>query len=361
MQPKLYPLALALTFLWSGLFATSGIYQTYFVYQADGESPVYLSGGYNTEGAPSFHQRNLGAPTLLNLNGGVLKSYKNSGSNVTQASLYYRIYRQGTTAPSFTQLDLPLFEDLDDCSDGACAQSWEGLDHNINLRAEATDGIGQYYIEIYWTITSSEGLQVDDNFGNYYRAPFQVLTLFLPVELSSFEAATDNGKALLSWTTESETNNDYFQIERSGDGRSWQSIGRVNGEGTSLAPTDYQFVDPSPNSGTNYYRLRQVDFDGSIHFSPIVTLNLPPALSASISVYPNPFVQEIHIAQLPQGQGHWQMQLVNANGQVLHRSLIDGQTPQTSIDVEDMPNGLYVLYLADEQGKVIEKKKLIKR
>src|ERR1700751_1021249 len=92
----------------------------------------------------------------------------------------------------------------------------------------------------------------------------------LPVELVSFTADCSNGHELLNWSTASETNNDYFLVERSDDGNTFYEIGRAAGHGTSSQTNNYTFTDPQPLSGTVYYRLEQIDYNGKTEELPII-------------------------------------------------------------------------------------------
>jgi len=87
------------------------------------------------------------------------------------------------------------------------------------------------------------------------------VTVF-PVELSHFSVSLQEGKAVLDWTTATELNNDYFQVERAGEDQLFLPIGQISGAGNSSSSLDYQFIDENPLEGSNYYRLRQVDFNG---------------------------------------------------------------------------------------------------
>ena len=93
----------------------------------------------------------------------------------------------------------------------------------------------------------------------------------IPVELTSFTASTVDGNVVLNWITATELNNAGFQIERrkTTDERreDWESIGFVNGNGTSTETHTYSFADESPVAGKSYYRLKQIDFDGSFEYS----------------------------------------------------------------------------------------------
>lgn len=94
----------------------------------------------------------------------------------------------------------------------------------------------------------------------------------LPIELTKFVASCDNGAAVVNWATASEQNNDFFTVLRSDDGLSFREIGTVSGSGTTSQAHTYSFTDPSPLTGTTYYRLRQTDYNGSSHEFNLVSL-----------------------------------------------------------------------------------------
>jgi len=93
----------------------------------------------------------------------------------------------------------------------------------------------------------------------------------VPVELISFTASALNNQVSLEWSTASELNNHYFEIEKSLDGKEFTTIGRVEGNGNSRSIIDYNFIDYNL-SKTSYYRLKQVDFDGQFEYSDIVAI-----------------------------------------------------------------------------------------
>ena len=110
----------------------------------------------------------------------------------------------------------------------------------------------------------------------------------LPVELISFSAGVDNNRQVtLHWSTASETNNSHFSVERSTDGRSFESIGLVAGNGDSDREISYSFSDINPVAGRSFYRLRQVDFNGEFEYTEILTVWLDQ-VAPYFKVYPNP-------------------------------------------------------------------------
>jgi hypothetical protein len=102
----------------------------------------------------------------------------------------------------------------------------------------------------------------------------------------NFTVTKEDSEALLTWSTTSETDNNYFNIERSADGIIWQVIGTVNGRGNSTVLTKYSFTDALPLAGTNYYRLKQVDVNGQYNYSPVKYLTF--AWQWLVKLYPNP-------------------------------------------------------------------------
>ena len=109
-------------------------------------------------------------------------------------------------------------------------------------------------------------------------------SVVLRVELTQFDAQnTEGGKTNLTWATASETNNKGFDIERSRDGETFQTIGNVKGIGKAA---NYNFVDANPFGGINYYRLKQVDFDGTETLSKVVTTSTTPKGNSKIKIFP---------------------------------------------------------------------------
>lgn len=96
-------------------------------------------------------------------------------------------------------------------------------------------------------------------------APSQVL----PIELIQFEAHVQGRTTLLEWSTETETDNALFTIERSSNGRDFFNIGEIKGANNSHTLKQYSFVDEAPQANANYYRLKQTDYNGTFSFSPI--------------------------------------------------------------------------------------------
>ncbi|MDH4092274.1 MAG: T9SS type A sorting domain-containing protein, partial [Cyclobacteriaceae bacterium] len=108
----------------------------------------------------------------------------------------------------------------------------------------------------------------------------------LPVTLMSFSGRAEKNSILLNWATSSELNFDFFEVERSPNGKDFISIGKVNGHGTSNLRHDYELKDQLPLIGWNYYRLKSVDFDGYTEYFNVIAVDFSG--DKMFSVYPNP-------------------------------------------------------------------------
>ena len=119
----------------------------------------------------------------------------------------------------------------------------------------------------------------------------------LPIELLSFDAECNGNSVELAWATASEKNNDYFSLERSDDAINFTEIARIAGAGNSIERLDYSYTDFGVHGGDNYYRLVQVDYDGTRTASEIIVANCSdmPTEEPEVVAYPNPFDSDLTV------------------------------------------------------------------
>lgn len=143
----------------------------------------------------------------------------------------------------------------------------------------------------------------------------------LPVKLVAFTAIASGNNSLLNWTTASELNNDRFEVERSIDGINFTYVGEVKGAGNSTSILNYQFIDTRVSELSTkqvYYRLKQVDFDGTIDYSNIVLVNFNKVSAVTIqTIQPNPFGDKLSISYSLPEAGVVTISLVDLQGRVL--------------------------------------------
>ena len=170
----------------------------------------------------------------------------------------------------------------------------------------------------------------------------------LPIELIQFDVQNiEGGKNHLTWATASETNNKGFDIERSRDGATFQSIGTVKAIGKA---GNYNFTDAEPVNGTNYYRLRQIDFDGTATFSKVVSVANKGG--KGLKVYPTLVSNGILTVDTEGGQLR-DFSVTNLLGQ----QALSGKTPPSGVgglDVSSLAKGTYILKVGSEVAKFVK-------
>ncbi len=166
----------------------------------------------------------------------------------------------------------------------------------------------------------------------------------LAVDLVNFDANKKEKEVLLEWTTFSETENKSFDIERSNDGRSFESIGFVLGGGTTEEVRNYNFIDERPLEGDNYYRLLQTDYDGKETFSEIRMVEFPLE-TTEIAIAPNPVTKGMFTVNYSGAEEELNIELFDVFGKLLQRDLIQNKETK-ELNVSNLPNGLYVLRLS---------------
>ncbi len=177
----------------------------------------------------------------------------------------------------------------------------------------------------------------------------------LPVELLSFVArAVDNQKTLLEWETASELNNDYFEIQRSSDGRNFEVIGEASGAGTTAEIQGYVYWDEQPLIGRNYYRLRQVDFDGSFEYSKTRTVAFKSEENFGIAAFPNPAINVLNVTLDNSATAVKEMVIYDVSGKVITQFSVE-KGERYEVNVGDFPSGIYFLQALEQQQLFSEK------
>lgn len=199
--------------------------------------------------------------------------------------------------------------------------------------------------------------------GNSAVAP--IITAPLPVVLSAFGGQATSAGNRLTWTTAQELKSASFVVEASADGTAFTAVAELAAAGTSTIAHSYEYLDASAAAqaaSRRYYRLRQVDLDGTTNFSPVVTLNRTATTTAATAPataesYPNPFTNQLSVA-LPgtiEPQATTVTLLSLAGRSVFSTKLALGAAPQALAGLPELPAGVYVLRLATAGGSITRK------
>lgn len=201
------------------------------------------------------------------------------------------------------------------------------------------------------TINNISTTQIPENSTRYFTIASIHSDTPLPVELKQFKATQmNNNKVKLSWQTASELNNAYFKVQRSSDKQNWSVLKELNGAGNSSKPTYYSYVDHAPLQRESYYRLMQVDFNGSHSFSSILAVE-KNTISSPFSAYPNP----VHNQTFVRGNKKEleNIKVFNILGQdVTNRVFLFPNGSRVELDLSRLPNGLYAIKSGKKSIKI---------
>lgn len=177
----------------------------------------------------------------------------------------------------------------------------------------------------------------------------------LPVTLVNYKVTLQNtGVVKLQWLTATETDNKEFIISRSVDGQQFNVVGNVASFGNTTSGNNYAFYDKKPVNGLNYYRLEQQDLNGKITDLGVRAVNVS-LTDNKVKVYPNPTQDIINVAFV--AGLYNQIQLIDSNGKILQQISLDNSITETTISLNNLASGIYLLKL---NGNVPLVKKIIK-
>jgi len=272
--------------------------------------------------------------------------------------------------------DAPVFLNawIDYNNNGNLSDAGEQIANNITVPKDFSDGL----INIVTTIP--ESAVTDTNLGIRFRLtsssspgstgslggngevedyPFPINQVNLPVELVNFKGELKEDKTtLLTWSTASELNNDYFDVQRKKqDGSGWENIGQIDGFGNSSKLISYSFIDKNPNTGENYYRLNQVDFDGKSEYSPTIMVKLDGATTETkdaFIIYPNPVRNEIWIKSEKEivDNQNILLEVFDVSGQKVFASMMDER--EKRLDLSEYQRGIYLIKVGTKTYKILK-------
>ncbi len=218
---------------------------------------------------------------------------------------------------------------------------WNGFNWDIVF-----SGVSGNYVE---SVSAMSPGILPVAFGDFVFTSNSFLNV-LPVELLFFNANRLGSDINLTWATGSETNSSHFDVERAGPNLHFKKIGRVKGAGESSARTDYRFLDTSPLPGMSYYRLKQVDFDGSFSYSDVKAINTPVSL-ANFKAYRN---GENLILECSPSSHTNKVQVRSVSGAVIFESSLNVESNLHQLPLQ-LSRGLYIVQLTDGSDQFASK------
>lgn len=224
------------------------------------------------------------------------------------------------------------------------------IQNSFGIYKLKTDGSGSY--QKLFSLNNSASI------NDYWLGLTDFVSSVLPLTLTNFNAAYQEGKAHLAWQTAQENNSSYFDVERSADGINFSKIGSVSAKGNSNNIINYSFTDkalPYENSQQQlFYRLKMVDKDGHFTYSKIMSVYISSVL-LSIKISPNPAKNILQITGLNPFAAAT-ISIINFSGNVIKKTI--AKDNNYFIDVSNLPAGMY--YIRVEENKKITNLKFVK-
>jgi hypothetical protein len=206
------------------------------------------------------------------------------------------------------------------------------------------------------------GFTTDDAYG-YPASGAALAAIAVPIGLSSFTAQLDQKNVITQWTTATETNNDYFIVERSVDGINYTEASKhIPGAGNSEIKRNYSFIDNNPVKGSiNYYRLHQVDYNGTTSLSNIVAITVAGQAIVNFSLTPIPAKDFVNLVFNASADDNIILKVFDVTGKIVIQRIMHTQegNNNTQLDISSLENGAYFVQLGNDNG-YITRGKLIK-
>lgn len=194
---------------------------------------------------------------------------------------------------------------------------------------------------------------------------FATASTILPVQLGHFAAKLKGDQVYVDWSTVSQRDNDFFDVERSVDGNTFESIGEIKGAGTSTQTLNYNFLDPDPLNGLSYYRLRQTDYNGASETFNLVAIQYIVAVNNVVieKIWPNPFRDQFTVKYSINGETEVTFALINSSGMQVFSDQTytqNGGNEYKFYSDSDLTPGIYFLNII-QNGEVQATTKVLKQ
>jgi hypothetical protein len=216
---------------------------------------------------------------------------------------------------------------------------WDGIWKDARGTASASYISGEITSEIYIPFGAKGERQITFGAKN--------TELPLPIELTYFRAVCEGKNAIIEWETASETNNDYFVLEKSNGESEFYEIARLQGAGNSNEILNYLFIDVNLFDGDNYYRLKQFDLDSKMTIHNVIILNCDENTSGQPNMYafPNPFTNELNVVIENFETEAFVLEIFDDLGRVVYYKKFESQSSEfkTTIDLQELRPAVYNL------------------
>jgi hypothetical protein len=353
---------------------------TWSSYGQDGSGRGIYAQRYNSSGVAQSSEFQVNTYTIndqnrpsvaMDNNGNFVVAWHSYGQDGNDVGIYAQRYdNSGTAQGSEFQVNTyttstQAFPSVAMDSDGDFDITWSSNDQDGNAsgiyaQSYNSSGVAQgieFKVNTYTVSGQNLPNIAKSNYGNFVIAWHsygqdgsdvgiyaQLYSSSVPVEMLYFTGKTTKNGNFLTWATASEENNAGFEIQKSTDGRTFEKIAFVEGNGTTVEQQQYEFLDKN-TTPTAYYRLKQTDFDGKFEYSNVIILNNTTMATAEVLVYPNP-VSDVLTIENALGFAT----IYNALGQPLQQFEITNA--KYLFNTNDLSKGIYTLQIRKTNGEI---------
>ncbi|MBI4945976.1 MAG: T9SS type A sorting domain-containing protein [Bacteroidetes bacterium] len=271
----------------------------------------------------------------------------------------YNTFTQGVCVPGNNNIYLGGTADgfsYNTFAQGVCVPG----NNNIYLGGDA-DGFSYINIIQGVCVPGNNNIYMGGIADGFSYSNIEQTNCSLPIELLFFTAVlTADKQVLCQWETASESNNDYFTIEKTKDDSQYAFVGKIKGGGNSNVTLAYQLIDADPYKGTSYYRLKQTDFNGAYTYSQLVPVNLNGV--EIISIFPNPAHDKFEYEIGSTEKMTLQVKVVNLLGQITinETKSIDKGISNHTLNVSTLSSGSYLLQITNGNLEKTQKQFVIR-
>ena len=328
---------------------------------------IWLNGGFSTDDVTDMHidgiAKFVGSSKIVTMNNANLLAW-----GLTQTDINTLYAATNANNQAYTFIHLPLTQNNVSTTSGTnlgykgCYINYYVANGRVLVPNynDPNDAVANAAIQALYPGRTVVGIDVRNLYENggmvHCVTQQQPTATVVPINLLDFNGYFDNDKTVLKWSTASEQNNNYFNIERNTEGSLFQTIGTVKGAGNTATQLDYSFIDQMPESNkTNYYRLKQVDFDGNSTYSKVIALSKKSKSTLKIS--PNPAHSDLEISGIADGDF---IEIYNNLGQLVKTITVFDSN--NKVDISDLTSGTYVVKVVNnKQSGVVETVKFVKQ
>ena len=325
------------------------------------------------ENATRYHST---TGTLANITGGQLQNFNNNVFYDNPAMAYGQF--QGTVRPR-TRGALQVWRYSSATTNNfypivSCRRNVSDNMHYMAAASKMRSGLGgmafylgnhEYYTFECKTCTAgaTQNEQEINGIRMYLNAimmPTEIIPcVILDVKLGDFTATKQRDETvLLKWNTFSETDNSYFLIEHSADGKNFMGIGKRLSNGNTSAGHSYDFIHTAPVSGMNFYRLKMVDLNGKAEYSTIRRVIFGKD-NYTLSIFPNPAKNKATLVADTKNGEQLFIKIFDGAGRMVKKQIVIVRNQQSELDLEGLQTGVYAVVAITENGEQFKTKLMV--